>query len=64
MKDLLGLTADYASQFIDSLDDRPVPPQASASAWSRSSAQVNTTSSAVTGFPSENRASGSSAKVT
>ena len=29
MKDLLGLTADYASQFIDSLDDRPVPPQAS-----------------------------------
>ena len=29
VKDLLGLTADYASQFIDSLDDRPVPPQAS-----------------------------------
>jgi len=29
VKDLLGLTADYASQFIDSLDDRPVPPKAS-----------------------------------
>jgi glutamate/tyrosine decarboxylase-like PLP-dependent enzyme len=29
VKDLLGLTSDYASQFIDSLDDRPIPPQAS-----------------------------------
>jgi glutamate/tyrosine decarboxylase-like PLP-dependent enzyme len=29
VKDLLGLTADYASGFIGSLDDRPVPPQAS-----------------------------------
>ncbi len=29
VRDLLGLTADYASRFIDSLDDRPVPPQAS-----------------------------------
>jgi glutamate/tyrosine decarboxylase-like PLP-dependent enzyme len=29
VKDLLGLTADYASGFIGSLDDRRVPPQAS-----------------------------------
>ena len=29
VRDLLGLTADYASQFIGSLDERPVPPQAS-----------------------------------
>jgi glutamate/tyrosine decarboxylase-like PLP-dependent enzyme len=29
VKDLLGLTADYASQFIGSLDGRPIPPQAS-----------------------------------
>ncbi len=29
VRDLLGLTADYASQFIGSLDDRPIPPQAS-----------------------------------
>jgi glutamate/tyrosine decarboxylase-like PLP-dependent enzyme len=29
VKDLLGLTADYASGFLGSLDDRPVPPQAS-----------------------------------
>jgi glutamate/tyrosine decarboxylase-like PLP-dependent enzyme len=29
VKDLLGLTADYASQFIGSLDDRPIPPPAS-----------------------------------
>ena len=28
MKDLLVLTADYASQFIDSLDERPVRPSA------------------------------------
>jgi glutamate/tyrosine decarboxylase-like PLP-dependent enzyme len=29
VKDLLGLTADYASGFLASLDDRRVPPQAS-----------------------------------
>jgi glutamate/tyrosine decarboxylase-like PLP-dependent enzyme len=29
VKDVLGLTADYAAQFIDSLDERPVPPHAS-----------------------------------
>jgi glutamate/tyrosine decarboxylase-like PLP-dependent enzyme len=29
VNDLLGFTADYASEFIASLDDRPIPPQAS-----------------------------------
>ena len=29
MKDVLGLTADYAAQFLGSLDERPVGPQAS-----------------------------------
>lgn len=29
VKDVLGLTADYAAQFLDSLDERPIPPQAS-----------------------------------
>jgi glutamate/tyrosine decarboxylase-like PLP-dependent enzyme len=29
VKDLLGLTADYSSAFIDGLDERPVQPQAS-----------------------------------
>jgi len=29
VKDLLGLTADYASQSIGSLDDQPIPPRAS-----------------------------------
>ena len=29
VKDVLGLTADYAAQFLDSLEDRPIPPHAS-----------------------------------
>ena len=29
VRDLLGLTADYASQSIGSLDDQPIPPRAS-----------------------------------
>jgi glutamate/tyrosine decarboxylase-like PLP-dependent enzyme len=29
VNDVLGLTADYAAQFLASLDERPVPPQAS-----------------------------------
>ena len=29
MKDVLGLTADYATQFLEALDDRPVRPEAS-----------------------------------
>ena len=29
VRDLLGLTADYAAQFLESLDERPVRPEAS-----------------------------------
>ena len=29
MKDVLGLTADYATRFLETLEDRPVRPEAS-----------------------------------